>query len=56
MAISNGYEVIKDNVYHSYMTTSVEKKWGRLEEEEVSLFIHFLIESQTFITLIYISE
>jgi len=56
MAISNGYEVIKDNVYHSYMTTSVEKKWERLEEEEVSLFIHFLIESQTFITLIYISE
>jgi len=56
MAMSNGYGVIGDNVCHSHMTISVGKKWEKLEEEEVFLFIHFLIESQTFITLIYISE
>jgi len=45
MTMSNGYGVIGDNVCHSYITISVGKKREKLEEEEVSLFIHFLIES-----------
>jgi len=45
MTMSNGYGVIGDNVCHSHITISVGKKREKLEEEEVSLFIHFLIES-----------
>jgi len=54
--MSGRHEKIGDDVYYVHMVTLEEEKWGRLEEKDVSLFIHFLIESQTFVTLIYFSE
>jgi len=56
MVISNGHGGMGGNVCHSHMMILVGEKQERLEKKEVSLFIHFLIESQTCVTLIYISE
>jgi len=56
MVMSNGHRRMGDNICHNYIAILVGEKQGKLEEKEVSLFIYFLIESQTCVTLIYFSE